>query len=361
VKERLSLRQFDPQGKILWHLDRVVPLLDGQTVYPIMVELDPSNLCNQKCIWCTFDYARTPDRMEWDMMKTLLRELSEVGVKSINWTGGGEPMTNEHTSSGLVLSHALGMQNGLYSNGMALQDNDLKVIAEYCTWFRLSLDAAERDTYSKLHDVRPGIFDKVVEDLKKLVKLKKSLKSNITLGSGMLVHPLNYKEIYSAAKMCKDIGIDYFQIKPVVQNVFSNKQYEREWWDNKVWPEMVKANELSDDKFHVLVTTYKFYDVADPERDYGREYKKCLSTLLIATIMGDGKVYLCCHLRGFEKYCLGNLHDKTFKEIWDDPKHKEVIESINFNDCQPLCKNHEVNKMLWHLSNPDPNKHPNFL
>jgi radical SAM protein with 4Fe4S-binding SPASM domain len=94
-------------------------------------------------------------------------------------------------------------------------------------------------------------------------------------------------------------------------------------------------------------------------RDYGRYYGKCYGQQFASTIAADGNVYVCCHMRRHEKYCLGDLNEKTFAEIWDSEQRKRTIESINFADCIPLCRDNTFNQILWDLTQP--REHENFL
>ena len=43
---------FNPQTKVLYHLDRVVDFFNDKKVDPINVEIDPSNACNHSCPFC---------------------------------------------------------------------------------------------------------------------------------------------------------------------------------------------------------------------------------------------------------------------------------------------------------------------
>ena len=65
-------------------------------------------------------------------------------------------------------------------------------------------------------------------------------------------------------------------------------------------------------------------------------------------------VYVCPNHRGYKQYSYGSLHDKSFKEIWNDISVREnIMNTINnvecFKNCTKLCKPHESNKMMWYL------------
>ena len=64
-----------------------------------------------------------------------------------------------------------------------------------------------------------------------------------------------------------------------------------------------------------------------------------------------------------ERYCLGDLREKSFEEIWRTEHRRKVLDELyaNFDldQCHCLCKPHHVNKATWELANPP--LHKNFL
>ena len=68
-----------------------------------------------------------------------------------------------------------------------------------------------------------------------------------------------------------------------------------------------------------------------------KEFKVCRATPLITIIGADMKVYLCCQWRGNLKYVVGDLTNKTFKEVWNSEQHKKLVDSIDVKKCYP-CK-----------------------
>jgi len=103
------LTYIAPREKLFGHMDRLHELAsEGRTTAPVNVEIDLSNRCSLGCKWCHFAYVHTrgplagklarPD--DWtsggDMMDSrfalqLVDQLEAAGVRSITWTGGGEP------------------------------------------------------------------------------------------------------------------------------------------------------------------------------------------------------------------------------------------------------------------------------
>ena len=94
---------------------------------------------------------------------------------------------------------------------------------------------------------------------------------------------------------------------------------------------------------------------------------------------GSGLVAPCGFLfndKYKEKFHIGNIAEKSFKDIWRSDRYWEVmnyIASDNFDarwDCGTLCLQHKVNEFLWDLKNGDmkipenigePPMHVNFI
>ena len=90
---------FNPQAKVIANLDTALEYLEKGNTSPILIEIDPSNACNHGCSFCLSShihfskYKHLPTFNRSSLDKTVLLELCEdlinMGVKAINWTGGG--------------------------------------------------------------------------------------------------------------------------------------------------------------------------------------------------------------------------------------------------------------------------------
>jgi len=105
-----------------------------------------------------------------------------------------------------------GMEAGLVTNGGLMVPEVCKTIVETCKFLRVSLDSATTKTHTSIHkpkNLSNDNLDKIIENIKTLVDLRKRAKSDLTIGIAFLVHPLNYLEIYEAANLAKTLGADY--------------------------------------------------------------------------------------------------------------------------------------------------------
>jgi hypothetical protein len=62
---------------------------------------------------------------------------------------------------------------------------------------------------------------------------------------------------------------------------------------------------------------------------------------------------------GIKEFSYGDLRKKSFKDIWNSEKRKEVIKRLNLSKCPPVCRNHDINKILFDISKKK--KHESFV
>ncbi|MCK4784010.1 MAG: radical SAM protein [Desulfobacteraceae bacterium] len=345
-----DVKQFS-SDKILKHLDRVNAWLAGENPFPITVELDMTNICNHRCPECAGSYNQKKNNasLSLEMAAGIIEQLAEAEIRGLIFTGGGEPLCNPATSNTVKLAYVLDMDIGFITKGSLINEQNAEALAGCCKWVRVSLDAICRHGFRRVHGV--DSFEKVVDGIRLLVEAE----GKATIGVGYLTDESDSlsDSLYDVAEFCKELGVDYLQFRPMQEH----KNGKIEYHQAGVKEQILKCQDLSDDKYQVLYSKHK-YDRMD-DKDYGRCYGKCLGQQFATVIGADGLVYLCCHFRGFDKYCLGNLKASSFKDIWNSQKRQEVINNIDFNDCVPLCRCNTFNQILWNIKQP--REHVNFL
>ena len=123
---------LNPQSKLLWHGDRVKNWLEGSTPSPVLVEIAPTGFCNASCPWCFFKDKNTGGSIDTGVMLKTLKDLKKMGVKAINWTGGGEPTLHSDFERFVNRAHELGLEQGLFTNAYIEVPPTFK-------WVRISL------------------------------------------------------------------------------------------------------------------------------------------------------------------------------------------------------------------------------
>lgn len=370
---------FNPQTKILFHLDKVQEYFDNKNPDPITIEIDPSNACNHSCPFCISGHLHLKKYKDTDLFnrtmldkntfKKLVEDLVKMRIDAINWTGGGEPTMNPYLGEAInYIGKNSNIKMGMFSNGSMLEKFNLyKTITENLDWIRISIDAGKKESYDQLRVTnKNNNFDVVINNIEKLIKIKKETNSNLTIGVGFVVTEDNYKEIDSFSKIFKKIDVDYCQFKPEIIQIERSGERDKfkeqiscDFWLSKVIDLLDEAKNSLGKKFEC--NSYKIEDLIVDVKNYGRNYKMCIGSQFQPCIGADGNVYVCTNHRGHKKYSYGNLKDTSFKSIWSDiDKRKKIMDRINkeekFSKCTHLCKPHESNKMLWNIKENLTNK-----
>lgn len=370
----LESKIFNPQSKVIYHIDRVRDYFLGKNADPISIEVDPSNSCNHSCPFCISGHIHLSKFkgtdyfnrviMEKNILMDLVKDISSMGIKSLAWTGGGEPTQNPNLKEAInFLKSNSTIKMGMFTNGTLLSKFNLfETLVTSLEWIRISIDAGNKNSYDNLRVTnKQNNFDTVIANINELILYKKKLNSKITIGVGFVVTEKNYKEIIEFADLFKNIDVDYCQYKPEIIQVERNgslnatkQQISSEFWLNEVIDLLNGASEILGKKFEC--NSYKLEDLMIDKKNYGRGYKECIGSQFQPCVGADGHVYVCTNHRGHKKYSYGNLNEKKFSEIWSDiKKRKEIMDLINnkekFSKCSQLCKPHESNKILWSIKN----------
>lgn len=324
---------------------------------PISVDIDPSNKCNFNCIWCNALLNMQGDRH--DISESHLLKLAdfwaEWGVKSACVSGGGEPFMNPATGKLLLKLKENGIQAGPITNGSLLTDELIDIIAKTCRWIGFSMDAGTNSTYMKVKGIsNSATFYKVISNMHKLCKRVKELGAKCDVCYKYLLHPINAKEIFEAAKLAKALGVKDFHLRPVGwDNVLKTEEKSQIYFYNlmNIIDEQIKsAMKLEDDNFHVYGIRHKF------QSNFQRKvnFKKCWAAPLILTFGADGNCHLCFDIRGRKDLILCSHYPDPHEVLkhWNSERHKKIIQSIDPKKC-PRCTFGPYNEAIENVFQQD--------
>lgn len=358
---------FDPKSKIIANADRVVDFLKGKNPAPVLIEIDPSNACNHGCYFCISSYIHLPESkglhtfdrsiMPKNILMDTCKSFVDMGVRAINWTGGGEPTVNPHLKEAIqYIGQNSDIKMGMFTNGTLFDKFDLfETLVDNMTWVRISIDAGTEKTYNDVRRAKNGQnWDRMHANLSKLIEVNKEKGNKIDIGVGFVITPDTYHEIIDFAKEFAKYDLTYCQYKPEIVNREREEGQQREikFWKEKVDPLLEEAKEILGDKFQI--NGYKLDDLENDSGFFGRNYKKCLGSQIQPCVGADGHVYVCTNHRGYKQYSYGSIYEHSFEDIWNDVEKKtqimHQIEEVEcFKNCTQLCKPHESNKAVWDI------------
>ena len=322
---------------------------------PLVIELDPTAVCDLACPGCiSEDLVSIGNSFSRDKLMEMGRDFIDCGVKAVILIGGGEPLAHPQTGKLISLLGENDIHIGITTNGSFIH-RFLEPIAEFSNWTRVSMDAGSNNVFSILRPTKSGKskFSKIVNNMIALAKIKKG-----KLGFSFLIQTeadgpgvkSNIHDIYNAAVLAKDIGCDYYELKPTYQ-FRDDAVHKLMKHDPKLMEEakiqIARLDELATDDFKILKAINLEYSLEGINVKQPKSYNKCPSTHLRTTIAPSGS-FICPYWRGKEKYNIGDLNKMSFKEMWNGEKRKKVMDKTNISvDCNEIhCLRHETNRTV---------------
>jgi len=327
------------------------------TSSPLVVELDTTEACNLACPGCiSADIMETQNKFTNERLLQLGKEFYQAGVKAVVLIGGGEPLA--HPAVGAFMDY-LGTHDihiGITTNGTFIRKH-LDIISEYSSWTRVSMDAASDEMFNKLRPSKNGKskFDFIVENMRMLTKTKKGKLGYSYLiqteADGFGVIP-NVHEIYQAAELARDIGCDYFEIKPSYQ-FRDGIDHALMRHDNSLMEEAKRQveglEELETEDFVILKAINLEYSLDGVQALQPKDYIKCPATELRTLVCPSG-AFVCPYWRGKERMRIGDLNHTSFSAVWDGERRREVMEYLNpSKHCSFHCLRHNSNMEVFEL------------
>lgn len=343
--------------KLIYHPETVGRWLKGENIYPIEMEVSLSSGCNHRCVFCSFEYMNHNSKLlNKDVLLDNLKELAPRGLKSIVYAGDGEPLIHRDAPEIINTTKAYGIDAALSTNGVLLTSDVSRECLKSLTWVRFSTAGITKETYNKIQRGKEDDLDKVLVNMQDAVRVKRDQKLHTTLGVQLLLLPDNKNELVEMGKVLREIGVDYFTIKPFMQHP------QNQHIMNVDYSEMLElekeVDELNTDDFKVY-----FRGHAMQKQTCDRGYDRCWALPFMVYLNAAGDVYSCIRILGRDELKYGNLYEKSFVDIWEGSHRQEVIHYLTNMDmdanCGKTCRMDEMNRYLQELKHPG--EHVNFI
>ncbi len=342
--------------KLMFHPKRVADWHEKGDCYPVYIEIGLANSCNHKCIFCALDFLKNKGTfINTELMISTLKELGEVGVKSIMFAGEGEPLLHKDIGLFVKTAKQAGIDVSITTNGVLFSKQLAEQILPYLSWVRFSVDAGTSETYSKIHRGQEHDFEKIIENIKNAVELKKKLSLRTVIGVQFLLIPNNVNEAVELAKICKEIRTDNIQIKPYSQHPSSINKFVINYKDYAHIEQ--ELENLNSNNFKVLFRKQTMQRV-----DEQISYPECYGLPFFALIDAKGNIIPCNLFYENQEFTYGNLNQASFSQIWKSEKRKQILEKLRkqgVEHCRHACRLDVINRYLHRLKNPL--EHDNFV
>ena len=246
---------------------------DRSPVMPEIVQIESTNICNAKCVFCPRDdMHRKQGVMSFELFKKIVDECVELGITHVRVHNYGEPFVDRRLVEKVRYAKQKGIKEvGMISNGSLITEQVARGMIEAgLDAINISVDASGKEVFES---TRLGLkYDKVIANIERLVRLRSEMGKR------------RPKLILSFVR----------------QNNSVDEQAFIEHWKKIA------------DKIHIT-DLHNWAGTLNQESDVNYP---CYRPWLTFTVLWDGRVSLCC--ADFDgRNVLGDLNTSTIKEVWN--------------------------------------------
>lgn len=337
-----------------------LPLEVEKILPPIHVRIKPTNMCNHNCSYCA--YRADNLQLGKDMhlqdfipkfkMMEIIDDFSEMGVKSVTFSGGGEPFYYPYFEDVIKKLSTTNIKFAAITNGSKLSGRIAELFAQYGTWIRVSIDGWDDESYANYRKVSIGDFSKVLKNMNEF----KKLGGKCFLGVSVIVDKKNASHIYELLEKLYHIGVDSVKISPCIIDNDSkkNNQYHKEHFKSVKEQIQISKNKLESDTFEIFDAFHEL------DEKFTKDYNWCPYLQILPVIGADQNVYSCQDKAyNLKEGLLGSIRTTSFKKFWIENKEK-FFRIDPSKHCIHHCVANEKNKMVLEYLNAD-NDHLDFV
>lgn len=273
---------------------------------PDIVQIESTNLCNAKCVFCPRDEMhRRQGVMDMDLYKKVVDECAALGITHVRMHNYGEPFLDKQLVEKVRYAKSRGIPEvGMISNGSLITEDLARgMIDAGLDAINISVDASGKETFER---TRVHLeYDTVINNVRTLARLRNELGKK------------RPKLILSFVRQ---------------GNTADEQAFIDEW------------SRIAD-KIHVT----DLHNWAGTLNTTSDVRFPCYRIWLTFTVLWDGRVSLCC--ADFDgRHVLGDLRTSTIKEIWNSPIYRAVRRQQLKDGGPEICRSCDLPKKdspLW--------------
>jgi len=273
---------------------------------PDIVQIESTNLCNAKCVFCPRDEMhRRQGVMDMDLYRKIVDECAELGITHIRVHNYGEPFLDKLLVEKVRYAKAQGIAEvGMISNGSLITEELARGMIEAgLDAINISVDASGKDVFES---TRLNLkYDDVIDNIRTLHRLRGEMGKQ------------RPRLILSFVRQ---------------DNSVEEQRFIDEW-------------KTIADKIHIT----DLHNWAGTLNDHSDVRYPCYRLWQTFTVLWDGRVALCC--ADFDgRNVLGDMRTSTLAHIWNSPMYLSVRRQHLESGGPGICRSCDLPKKdspLW--------------
>lgn len=267
---------------------------------PIRLWIEATSHCNFRCVMCPNKDLTKQDKgfMDFDDYKKIIDEAKDF-VFDINLAHRGESLLHPRLCEMIRYSKENHIYTKLHTNGSLLTEKlSHKIVDSGLDRLSFSFDGFKKETYEKIRV--GGNFDQTVANIKQFLEIKKSHHSKKPY---TVIEVINFDK-FSPAELKKEKKIFLDQFEGLPLDSFVSKELHN-------WAGEIEKKGNNDN------------------------YSKCPFPWNALIIFWNGDVVPCTQ-DFFGYYKVGNIKEKSLKEIWNSSRMVDLRKKLGEKDIQDL-------------------------
>jgi len=274
--------------------------------WPDIVQIESTNLCNAKCVFCPRDEMhRRQGVMDFELYRKVVDECAALGITHVRVHNYGEPFLDKTLVEKVRYAKSKGIAEvGMISNGSLITEELARgMIDAGLDAINISVDASGKEVFeaTRLHLK----YDDVIQNVRTLARLRNE--------SGR-THP---KLILSFVRQ---------------NNSAEEASFIKEW------------SQVAD-KIHIT-DLHNWAGTLNAKSDV---QFPCYRLWLTFTVLWDGRVSMCC--ADFDgRHVFGDLKSQTIAEVWNSPLYRAARRQHLESGGPEICRSCDLPKKdspLW--------------
>lgn len=337
------------------HLDRITELRAGRHPMPVHLQVSPSDLCNQDCNFCAYrasdgistelfgvDGNFNPKRMiPFEKMLEVLDDCVEMGVRAVQYQGGGEPTTHPRIADLFAETVDRGVEAAMVTNGLKMGDSLKSVLVDRGSWIRISLDAGSPETYSRIRRTPVESFNRVLRNVGDLVERRDRGGRPLAISLGFVITRDNWAEIPEALAVAQQLKVDMIRFTPAIVEGESEVPWDR------VRDLVAETRAASASGRTVVYFSGEERVDGTPESDF------CGYQYFTPYLGGDQSLYRCCLTTYTSHGYIGSVSDQRFRDMWRSEATRRTMTAFKAREACFHCKFKEQNQLIEYLAGPE--------
>jgi len=309
---------------------------------PRSLYLETTNRCDSKCQTCirTFQSLEPPADLTLAQVKAIAEQFPVL--ERVVLHGIGEPLLNTEIFE--IVAYLKSRAPTVLFNSDAISltaTRARRLIESGLDEYRVSLDAATRETYRRLRGVDQ--FDRVVANVRRLVELERERGRSVPRVSlWFTASRANLDELPAFVQLAADLGVDEVYVQRLVFNGLGLATAENAL-HGRLHRQEQELLDAAEGLAHTLGLALRASGLTTPlvsltrGAPSPRPWAGCQRPWTLSYVTANGNVLPCCIspwvARNYQALILGNALAEPFADIWNGERYRQF--RINFESASP--------------------------